>query len=344
MKKLLIPFIIVFIQSSHAGSEQIQIPRSLCSDTDIRDQNPNLNEFFSTPRDQDSIGWCYGFSAADLLSAELGQPVSAAHASILYNKEVEDSFFWRLAYKFQSGEFDQVHEGGYVKKSLKAMQSNSKVCLESDLPYDENYKKEFYFLIKELEDLKDLVKTSNETLRSKCALVSDFIRLNYNINLNANELYNALLNDNMNRILERIAQEKCADNQITVTENLEFESKTMPYPHRFSNESAQDSQNRFVRRLTKFFQKIDDKLKEGKPIGVDYNVKHVTGQKGLHASVLTERRWCNGRCEFKIRNSWGTGCGFYDYSKISDCGSDEGSFWVTDQKFYEMVDNITYID
>lgn len=342
MQKLFILLSLVSFQML-AGEADIKIPRSLCEDVDIRDQNPSLREFFSTPRSQDSIGWCYGFSAADLLSAELARPVSAAHTSALYNKDVQSNFFWRLAYKFAPGSFDEVYEGGFVKKALKSVRNNQRVCLEDDFPYDANMNGEFYYLVRNLESLKERIENEQVNDENKCLAIRRFINSEDNINLNANELYAALMSENLNIVLEQIASSRCGENQISVPE-MDFASKSMPSLNRFSNESAEDATRRHVRSLTRFFGTIDEKLKSGKPLSVDYNVKHITHDDGLHASVLVARRWHNGRCEFKIRNSWGVGCSMYDRSEITECNSSEGSYWVTDQKFYEMVNNITYID
>lgn len=325
------------------SKEKITIPKSMCENVDMRDNNPQFADFFSSPRSQDSIGWCYGFSAADLLSAELGKPVSAAHASILYNKKVQGNFFWRLAYKFQSSEFDEVYEGGFAKKALKLMQKNKKVCLEEDLPFDENYSGELERLIKELESLKGYLKSKIRTVKTKCRKVSEFLSENYGLNISVNELYSALVSENLNIVLDEIAKKQCAGKEVEVPK-LKVRKRSMPRMSRFSNESHDEAQRRFVKRMTSFFNIIDNKLKDGKPVEVSYNVKHVTNFKGLHSSVVTGRRWHNGRCEFKVRNSWGRSCYSYDNSEISQCDREEGAFWVADQKFYEMVNNITYID
>lgn len=332
-----------FSLSAYAGSADIKIPRSMCGDVDIRERNPSMAEFFSTPRSQDSIGWCYGFAAADLLSAKTNQAISAAHTSALYNKDVRNNFFWRLAYKFSPGSFDEVYEGGFVKKALKSVRNNNQVCLEADFPYDANMRGEFHNLVQSLENLKEMIQNKSINDDQKCYALREFVNYQDEVSIEVNELYAALLNENLNIVLEEIASRRCGENQIEIPD-LEFSSKSMPSLSRFSNESAEDATQRHVRRLTSFFKTIDEKLNSGSPLSVDYNVKHVTHMDGLHASVLVARRWKNGRCEFKIRNSWGTGCSSYDRNEISECNSREGSFWVSDQKFYEMVDNITYID
>lgn len=45
---------------------------------------------------------------------------------------------------------------------------------------------------------------------------------------------------------------------------------------------------------------------------------------GSHLTLIIGQRKKNGRCEFKIRNSWGTGCGGY---KDWEC-TDKGDLWI----------------
>ena len=78
-KIIILPNLIYSLAYANLTQEQ-------CTLVDIRrDQNPQLKEFFSPPRNQGLIGWCYGFAAADLLSVEAGTPVSAAHTSAIFN-------------------------------------------------------------------------------------------------------------------------------------------------------------------------------------------------------------------------------------------------------------------
>ena len=79
MKRVLcfLYFLLSFYSISLAQALDISISEHDCSRIDIRDKRPELKEFFSTPRDQASVGWCFAFATADLFSAELGVPVVA---------------------------------------------------------------------------------------------------------------------------------------------------------------------------------------------------------------------------------------------------------------------------
>jgi hypothetical protein len=83
-------------------------------------------------------------------------------------------------------------------------------------------------------------------------------------------------------------------------------------------------------------------LNNGKPVGISYNVKYVAPFSGFHASTVIARRWNNGRCEYKVRNSWGRSCS--SYLKEIECNRWEGSYWVKDETFYKMAISFTAID
>ena len=62
------------------------IEKKDCPNIDIRDNmTQEMKEYFSTPKNQGEIGWCYAFVASDLLSAHLNQPVSAFYLASFYN-------------------------------------------------------------------------------------------------------------------------------------------------------------------------------------------------------------------------------------------------------------------
>ncbi len=47
---------------------QALVTKAECTDIDIRDNmNEQMKEYFSTPRNQGLIGWCYAFAISDLI-------------------------------------------------------------------------------------------------------------------------------------------------------------------------------------------------------------------------------------------------------------------------------------
>lgn len=326
------------------GKVEISIPKSLCENVDIRDEmSPEMKKHFTRPRSQDSIGWCYGFVAADLLSAEVGKPLSSTHISSIFNQNVEESFFLKANFDFNNlfsdKKFESVYEGGWIDKAIKYAVQRDRVCTEDDLPFDGQFGS-----IQLLEEAKRQLEAKDEN--RACTSVSDY-KSWANIDVELSRIFALLKKEELNVAMAKIAEEQCNKKMVPLPK-LKVKTKRRPSmtQSKFggSGRVSKRDRARSVKRIGDYFKVIDSKLSSGKPIGVNYNVEHITYQDGLHASVLTGRKWENGKCHFKIRNSWGKGCFSYARSKISSCDSEEGSYWVTDQTFYEMVYEINYID
>jgi len=59
-----------------------------------------------------------------------------------------------------------------------------------------------------------------------------------------------------------------------------------------------------------------------------------------HESIVVDRRWNNGSCEFLVRNSWGPNC--LAYKKGVDC--EDGNFWVSAQELFQTADTLFTLD
>ncbi|WP_417334777.1 hypothetical protein [Halobacteriovorax marinus] len=341
MKSLILTLLLV---SANAYSIDVKIPKEQCSDVDIRDKmSPELKAHFSEPQNQDGVGWCYAFAAADLMSAETNKPLSSTHVSAIFNKGVDENFFLRTGYKigklFTGGAFDTSYEGGWIDWAIEDSSEAVYVCTEEALPFDRNRYGETARIINALEDIKKDI--DNEEMTNICSRI-EVIRNKSFENLKVEEIYRILEEDNLNRALSDIIKKNCKGHMVKVDE---YDVKTIRRPsiRNRKNESPFSARKRAKKKVLKNFEKIDEVLKKGRPLGVSYNVKHVMKQKGLHASVVTARRWKNGKCQFKIRNSWGRSCASYDRKEIEECNYEEGSFWVSDQKFIDLADTLDYI-
>jgi hypothetical protein len=323
-----------------------QVAHGQCTNIDIRDKNPKLAEFFSKPRDQDSIGWCYGFAAADLLSVEAGVPVSAMHTSAIFNKKISNSFFWNTVFGFQhkipkflkdyffNYAFSDIYEGGLVSKALNGAQDEGFICSEAQMPFDSDYRDQVGYLILSLEELKSQVKNNVITFENFCDLAQMKLYGSKLSNADLAKLYQAMLKDQLNQGLEEMMSETCAKDKIRIPK---FKIQKIFKPS-ITSENEESERNNY-------FKKIGEVLEVGKPLAISYNVKHVLNPpaNGGHVSVLTARRWnpINNKCEYKIRNSIGQSCA--QYLPYIDCNLEEGSIWVNEDKFYEMVNDIDYI-
>ena len=337
----------------------IKIPKSQCEDVDIRDKmSPAMRKHFSVPRDQGSVGWCYGFVAADLVSAEVGQPVSSIHTSALYNqalykealenKENQKSFFRSLFNIFErtrmssdDPSFSTIVEGGFSDLAIQDLVKAGGVCLEKDIPFGGGF------------------ISFGETLKASLEMIDYFLEMGLSKTAcyRAEVLSSAMLpdvdfenivfflqNENINIALNEIVKEHCADNQVKVPDlDVAFMINSKEVRRKHSGESYASAFERAAQKTRKFFSVIDKKLRSGKPVGVSYDLDQIMNHKGAHASLISGRRWSDGQCHFKIRNSWGKTCSDYDKSKISSCDEEEGSYWVSANKLYEMTKTLTYI-
>lgn len=291
-----------------------------CTSTDIRETNPKiknsetLKRHFSTPRNQDTIGWCYAFTASDFLTAEIGTPVSALHASIIFNSRTYQSPERRTEaenYIQNNGSFKEVYESGRPEKTIADVQANGWICTEESLPFDVDRPYDIKEMIDFLESKKHLAANAyyHNTL---CHEINQKLE-EYDLTFaNIQSIVNSLAHQNLNETLEVFATRACKHRIQNIPQlSINWVDKNSHTP-------------------TQLLEKINQQLNQGSPIQLTYQPKYVTTSTGdsYHASMIIGRRWKNGRCEYNIRNSWGKLCAVYKPG--IDCNKEEGSFWMSE--------------
>lgn len=312
MRKLLIISLIFTSQVSFASA--YKLTQAQCSDVDIRDKHPKLREHLSTPLDQGNIGWCYGYSAADLLSVEAGVPLSPSHVSSIYNKSIRSSLLWKTGYGIRNlfTESREPYEGGFIGKATVEAMKDSPICQYNTID-------RYTHLIGLLEYAKYKVNKNEMSNEDACSIVERVLP-----NIGKSESFmNDFITKNMNDTLEGLLRQNCQ-----AVEVPKREKKVLNRPILFGK--------------NKYMENVNKLLEQGKPLGISYNVKHVAKDlKGFHASTVIGRRWNNGRCEYNIRNSWGRLC---NYKEGIECNPDDGSYWIKDEDFYSIALNFTYLE
>lgn len=312
-----------------------------CTSVDMRERNPKIKnnpamkEHFSIPRNQDSIGWCYAFAAADLISAEMDTPISSLHASLIYNQHHESGLMSRVIadrtheYGLDRGtkKFFETYEGGDFTSSLRVIQGHRKICPESLLPFDQHKGKTTMELIYEMERIKQnnqnqlfphtlMCNELNQTLPDFGFTKSDM-----------SKIASLLVQDNINSALEALAEMQCKNKQLDIPF---FKTKTLATPLKGT-----------LLEKKNFLANINMMVNIGKPVGIRYKAQDISLAHGNHINLITGRRWNNGRCEYKFRNSWGQTCeGLFPGI---DCIRSEGSFWVDEDFLLEKTSSATYL-
>lgn len=316
-----------------------------CSTVDVASQNPKLKEYFSYPLDQDSIGWCYAYAASDLLTVEAGEPVSPVHVGAIFNKKVSNSNLWKLYFSIHNTlspkeEDIGVYEGGYIKSAIIDTMKNEKVCSYKNLPYFKGYGTKIRSLVKFLELQKQKIAENKISEEKACKIIKDDLEEIFPNQID-DKIVQSIVRDDLNLALEQLVSSNCSNSYLP----LKIKGvRDLTRPHLQVKEKRRNenklAERDYLRAMEHYKDKINSVLTAGKPMGLTYNLKHVTKTDGYHASTVMGRQWRNGRCEFKIRNSWGTSCEYYNHDM--DCT--RGSFWVSDEKFFDMALNLTFID
>jgi hypothetical protein len=314
-------FLLLLLSFSLPLRAQI-LSEAQCRHFDVRESRPELAEHFTTPRNQDSIGWCYGFSAADLLTFEMGRPVSAAHVSALYNRQVSGNLFWRTMYRFQRKDFDRVYSGGFPAMAINAAERNGQVCTEAGFPFDQNHHGETRQHIEAIERLRSEVRSADSE-EAACEMIARVLPGPVFTDEQHREIRASLLRENLNRTLERIFTMQCTE--------------SVPVP----SVDVRSERRPLIGGSRRHLERMNEVLNSGRPLAISYDVRHVTIASGKHSSVVVGREWRNGRCEFKVRNSWGHSCS--GYKEGISCDREEGAFWVSDELLARMTYDFQYI-
>ena len=292
-----------------------------CSDTIIQNDMVNLQNV----RNQDSVGWCYAFTASDLLSFKLGKRISAVS---LYSsgQEIEND----IADK-SSG------NGGDIRSSIEDyINKKGGLCLEEDLPSND-----FKFCVD--QRYNDFLNNLLTVVREK--------RLDQEINRNkcfGNDLESAfpganisLIKNHMNRFGTRKLVEFLYDQQC---KKLSFKGIKL-------NVVAQNT-SRFQKDF--IMKSLDDSISRGEPagIGYDYNKINAEAGEGGHASLVVGRRTNpeTGSCEYLVRNSWGKNCEQKEGPGLTchkNCDGNgcrySGHFWVSDSRLKDSILGVTTV-
>ncbi|WP_374033978.1 C1 family peptidase [Bdellovibrio bacteriovorus] len=265
-------------------------------------------------RNQDSIGWCYAFAAADVLSFKLKKKISAADIAVNYN----DSLF-NTGAKYVGVKAGSL-EGGFPSSALEGAIEKG-LCLEKDFPSEDNINGEFQELITQIDKLgRDEITSWSAP---NCEKVYQTSRRLFP-NVSTKDLEHILKTSSRADFIDQMANRTCKQR---IKTDLKVSS-----PWTFREKSLGDE--------------IDEQLSAKNPVVLSYDAQGLGdrrdySQLGMHASVLVGRRFNekSGQCEYLLRNSWGRSCGYYDPSY--QCK--EGNIWIPKADIVKRGKGATYV-
>lgn len=306
--------------------------RKTCTSIDQREKMPPI-------RDQDSIGWCYAYTAADLVSFKSNQNVSAIDIAINYNnftnqestisgiRNATASLFSadNLSQGFQNAGrnlrqassnvmLNSEREGGFSGAAIEASKRKGGFCLERDLPsdsYETSKLGQTMEIISEFENVlgrsvADNPREAQMAANILCDMAGNSLAEIFGA-LKVQDIADILVQSYRNDLASSLRDLSCK-NRVNVSGEMKIIS----------------SKDRMRR--------IDEVLTGGGIVGFDYYIEalglnqNASQTNGLHASTIVGRRWNEelNTCQYLVRNSWGESCTYYE--EPDRC--EKGNVWI----------------
>lgn len=301
-----------------------------CETLDVRrGLNAEMKAFFSTPRNQNDIGWCFAYAAADLLSHRYQKPVSAFHVGLTYHHNVTGLGSWvrEIFGSKQSG----LNEGGHVGDAISVMTRHGGVCLEGDVSSQPGRYGGFQ---KPLLAAKKFMDHPAQALSPLEELeLKEFLRARYpNVDPSVSVAFlTARRGTPADKVLLELTEKTCAKNAFTISNKLRltFQPKSQEMP---------------------LVPMVNYALKRRTPVAISYRydafVRPDLVQGGVlgffqeHVSVIIGRKKVGDQCMYVVRNSWGQSC--TEYREGVPCDREQGTFMMSARDLERYGSTIEY--
>lgn len=325
---MLIKGLLIFLILNSIVAKAIdQCPKA--SALDKNTESVDLSDEMPPMRDQDSIGWCYGFVAADLwghflyknpqsvkgLSKKSSDfktkdySISALGVATFYNKKRNPNYAQKLQGKTLGTLVQErkkvVAEAGNVMHAIDIIKEEG-FCFEKDAP-SEDY---------------SFVEDSRCANKGQCKITevlniiyeSSKPAVNCNDLENLSRIFSGLDVKTINKILTKSERENALTRLVEASCKRRYRKPLIvgrngPLTVNYNVEGGHHKVEDMMRSL-------DNHLDRGIPVGVLYFSDFLNGidkKSSRHASSIIGKRFNPKTCEveYLLRNSWGYGCGNY---------------------------------
>jgi len=273
----------------------------------------DMSDKFGPVRDQGNLGWCFAFSAADLLSHRFGKRISAADVASTYYDGGADDFLTNFF-----GQRPSANSGGFAAEAMqKAIKRG--LCLEDRFRSEVNGRAGLARALSRIERMRNRLLMDRNCIDA----------LKVFPQMQAQDVIDIAAASARADVIDNLSNKNCAP-RIAAT-NISTVSVRAT--------SSQDKEN--------LFEHINNQLTALKPIEISYNANILyspdfhDSKLAFHSSVLVGRRFNpNSRqCEYLIRNSYGPGCEqYHDWLKCK-----RGNVWVPAANLAKGLRNVSYL-
>lgn len=317
-----------------------------CSPVDLRSKLPPV-------RDQADTGWCYAFAAADLVSAYTGMQVSPADMAIRYQNTQETQKLHRKSVKIRGKDCEvplaDAYQGGEIHEAIMMAVKSEGVCLDDQVPTDEN----FVDNIKKLETARRKILIeykSDDDIFHRCQVMGAMKSL--------------FPSQDPVKMLQYLALSKALNWQVyseMVSKACKGKRKKLDRKIRVGNLDVDSPETAHLKKTAQ--QKMDTLLSNGHAVGYSsyfyFDGKYMDRKKFLndgdsHATTVVGRKWNEKEqhCEYLVRNSYGTDCSTYDWLHPDDptlvlnkspYACEGGNLWIPEDELMSAMTGITWI-
>ena len=325
-----------------------------CVKTPAKDKltkSVNLIREMPPIRDQDSIGWCYSFAAADLLTHYLYKTkgknvqgnntlatnylkkessVSAMGLATMYNQTHNPDYTKHLKGR-SSSELDSMNkkvvaEKGSIISSLENVKNNG-FCLERDVSSsDFSYVSDQRCVEKGRCQILEVINIIYDS--KDCETCKDYSPIK--------KIFPSLSIKDISKIILESSKQNALTNLVNATCFKKFKKNFPSNQPRFFSKTYKVATSE-----KQIFESVDKFLDRGIPVGIQYHSDFFFGkntQLAKHASTLVGKTYNPKTCEVEyiLRNSWGEGCGSFiqDNPKYRKCFTEAAS--ISNKKEYNL--------
>lgn len=302
-------------------------------------------------RDQDSVGFCHAVAAADLLSYKLKNRISAASIMVQYNANEDEAPFVRFMGKKESELF-----GGQTDEAIR-IGLDKGLCLEKDFPSE--YAGNGEFAPKNLYDF--MKKTESAAKKNESQKIKDKV-----LDYTSFGVLNRLWQNRRSPACDvTLPSSLMSVQQMGNLKNIESVIRNSTSKDVFYNLEASACNGRRIKSpplkvvkvpvssdiatRTKAIAAIDEQLNKKNPSAISYYPEYLknenAGRSGKpHASTVVGRQLNKetGRCEYLIRNSYGSTCPNPKSSPKVSCKN--GNYWVSREDLNAIINGTTYLE
>ncbi len=289
-------------------------------------------------RNQSGTGWCFAFTAADMLTQKLGSRVSAAAIASLYYAQKENL-------NGRQGPLPWSDlKGGYLINAISDAETAGTICSEAEFHSDQ-LDDEFF----RLHPQKVTASSLNQQASAKLSVVLNKLdsyelsgrdpAISCDMTMSAQLMFPGLDIPTVLAILRRAKDSQEAifwmkkmscKNPVSIPKNL---------PHPIEEVASKPGHGR------QLLTTIDAKLESGQIVGLTYSLPALLTSSAseemkaqtVHSSSIIQRKFFDGQCQYLIRDSLGKRCEGY-----RKCDSDPGNFWITADELDQAGLSIQY--